>query len=416
VTICKTWAGSAAAAALALTLGFGAKVGVADGLYINEIYFNPPNPTRADDSHQYIELRGLPCAPLTNTYLVFIEAEEATAGQIENIFDLGAYSMGANGYLTIRQKVHPAPPFAEYAVNPKATNLRNTGTGIGFGSGAGSSIGASNANAEGIETGQIEAGGWTALIVRTDGLPASAPIVGFDVDAGNDGLDLPLQPDGTGFHPGWTVLDSITLFAEENEALAGRAYSPTVFGFEPAQLVTGIEAGAQYTHLNWPELEIEYVARWGNSTGNAANDWHVANLTNNPAAGFTDTGDFRLSAEPHESTNPADWETNQGVPYGTNMTNTLGSPNYPLNLLTPTPGDFDGDGDVDQADYEDQWIPRFACGDLTGSDFLDWQRNLGHTPMSATAAAAVPEPAALWMAATGLMFAVVGRVAPRRCR
>jgi hypothetical protein len=404
--------GSALAAALVAAAM--ASPALADDLYINEIFLNPPNPARADESHQYIELRGLPCASLSNTFLVFIEAEETTAGQIENVFDLGQYTLGANGFLTIRQKVHQFPPYAEYSVNPKATNLRNTGTGVGFGSGAGSTIGASSMNAEGLATGQIEAGGWTAMIVRTDGLPANAPVVGFDVDNGNNGLDLPIQADGAGVHPGWTVVDSISLFAEENEGLAGRAYSPTVFGFEPPELVAGMEAGAQYTFLEWPELEIEYVARWGNSTGAAPADWHVANLTNNTLAGFTNTGDFRLSAEPHGSTNPAEWESNQGVPYGTNITNTIGSPNYPLNLLTPTPGDFDGDGDVDQADYEEQWIPRFACGDLTGADFLDWQRNLGHTPTSTQSVAAVPEPAAWWIAATGLAFAALGRRAPKR--
>jgi hypothetical protein len=382
---------------------------IAGDLFINEIFFNPPNPLRADESHQYVELRGLPCESLTNTFLVFIEAEETTAGQIENVFDLGQYSLGVNGYLTIRQRVHAFPPYADYAVNPKATNLRNTGTGIGFGSGAGSTIGASNMNSEGVATGQIEAGGWTAMIVRTDGMSTSAPAVGFDVDQGNDGLDRPVQADGTGVHPGWTVIDSISVFAEENEGLAGRAYSPTAFGFEPSVLVEGLEPGAQYTQLNWPELEIEYVGRWGNSTGAAASDWHVANLTNNEAAGFTDTGDFRLSAEPHESTDPADWETNQGVPYGTNITNTIGSPNYPLNLLTPTPGDFDGDGDVDQADYEEQWMPRFACGDLTGTDFLDWQRNLGHAPTSAAAATAIPEPTTIGLTGAALSFVTVLR-------
>ena len=138
---CRQWAGSLGAA---LILSAFVQASAADGLYINEIYFNPPNPIRADQTHQYVELRGLPYASLTNTFLVFVEAEEATAGQIENVFDLGQFALGVNGYLSIRQHVHPVAPFAEYTVNPKATNLRNTGTGIGFGSGAGSSVGASN--------------------------------------------------------------------------------------------------------------------------------------------------------------------------------------------------------------------------------------------------------------------------------
>jgi hypothetical protein len=390
----------------------------ADGLYINEIYFNPPSSggIEGDTTHQYIELRGVPCATLSNTFLIFVEAEAGSAGEIENVFDLSNAMLGPNGYMAIRQKFNASMPIKDYTINAKATNHRNTGSGAGFGSGAGSTIGASNATAAGVATGYLEAGGWTAMLIQTDGSDLAKPAPSQDLDVGNNGLDVPLGPNGAGGRAGWTILDSIGVFAEEDEALAGRVYSPLAYGFQPSGAVGGLEPGAQYVYLEWPELEAEYVGRWGNSTGSVPDDWHVSNLTTNSMAGFTNNGDFRQSADPHGSTNPAEWETSHGVPYGTNITNTIGGPNYPLNLLTPTPGDFDGDGDVDQADYEEQWIPRFACGDLTGSDFLDWQRNLGHTPTSTAAAAAVPEPAALWMVATGLMYAVVGRVAPRRGR
>jgi hypothetical protein len=177
-----------------------------------------------------------------------------------------------------------------------------------------------------------------------------------------------------------------------------------------------MEAGANVEVISWPELEAEYVARWGNSTGSLPADWHLSNLTEDAMSGFElpGMGDFRVSAEPHGSTNPAEWESSQGVPYGTPLTTTLGSPNYPLNLITPPPGDFDGDGDVDNSDLVDQWMPRFECGDLTGADFLDWQRNLGTvvTPPASGASAAVPEPG------TGALMALaIGAMAsPRRRR
>lgn len=81
-----------------------------------------------------------------------------------------------------------------------------------------------------------------------------------------------------------------------------------------------------------------------------------------------------------------------------------------------TPGDFDGDGDVDAADLAD-WETSFgvddgadadASGATTGADFLIWQRN--HTgPQAATTAGQVPEPSAAWLALLAAGVGVVGR-------
>jgi hypothetical protein len=390
-------------------------------VYINEIFWDAPtNP--ADATHEYIELRGRPCLSLANHYLIFVEAEnnvsnDGGAGLIENIFDLGGATLGANGFLALRQKADPAAIFADYTVNPKATELRNTGTGNGFGSGEGSSIGASNISNAGLSNGQIENGGWTAMLIRVDDPVTNAPALNFDLDLGNDGLDVATGRDG------WTVIDSIGVLAEGVEAEFGRVYGKMNFMFDVTLDVPDfdpadhMEAGANVQVIAWPELEAEYVGRWGNSTGSLPEDWHLSNLTEDSRSGFVlpGTGDFRVSAEPHESTDPAEWESSQGVAYGTPLTTTVGSPNYPLNLLTPTPGDFDGDGDVDPSDLVDQWMPRFECGDLTGADFLDWQRNLGTvaTPPAARGAiAVVPEPCA-----GGLVAVVVfGFAALRRPR
>jgi hypothetical protein len=79
-----------------------------------------------------------------------------------------------------------------------------------------------------------------------------------------------------------------------------------------------------------------------------------------------------------------------------------------------TPGDFDGDGDVDGADFV-TWQTHFpATGDMTaatgdadsdgdvdGADFVVWQTNFSNTP--GTAAATVPEPPAFLLA----VFAIV---------
>jgi hypothetical protein len=67
-------------------------------------------------------------------------------------------------------------------------------------------------------------------------------------------------------------------------------------------------------------------------------------------------------------------------------------------LVVDVPGDFNGDGDVDDDDLNDPtsgWIARFGA-DLEGEDFLVWQRNIG-APLGLGGAAAVPEPAGFVM-------------------
>lgn len=70
----------------------------------------------------------------------------------------------------------------------------------------------------------------------------------------------------------------------------------------------------------------------------------------------------------------------------------------------PTPGDFDSDGDVDSTDFNHGTLgfkARFGVN-LTGSDFLAWQRNV--VPSAATPnSGAVPEPAAIGLCLLGLI-------------
>jgi hypothetical protein len=387
-------------------------------VYISEIYFNLPGRknfnTDPDSSHAYVEIRGEPLATLTNTYLLFIENEAEGAGTIEGLFDLDGFALGENGYLTIRQRTvtDPSRPsqYNDYALNPLATNLRNEAPGpdgLGFGKLGHSTIGASwSTPTTGAFTGGIDGSGFTALLIKTDDVPESVPQIEFDLDVDNNGFDV------AGGNAGWTILDSIGIFAEANEALDGRTYAPLTYGFEstadfpdfdPAE---HIPEGGQYVFLNWPELEAEYIARWGESTGHAPEDWLVSNLTDRPEpAGFTNMGDFRQSSEPQNSNDPLHLEASQFVPYGTVLTATVGGPNYPLGGPPPIPGDFDEDGDVDADDLNNEWMPRFALGELDGSDFLVWQQNLGTgvaPPPLSGPATAVPEPGAISLLVSGL--------------
>jgi hypothetical protein len=64
---------------------------------------------------------------------------------------------------------------------------------------------------------------------------------------------------------------------------------------------------------------------------------------------------------------------------------------------SPIAGDFNNDGVVNNADLG-VWKTQFAAGQMSGGDFLAWQRNFG-APSATLAAAAVPEPAALALCA-----------------
>ena len=184
-------------------------------MYINEIFFDPGGSAN-DFRDEFIELRGNPGASLANHYLIFLENEldefgQGDAGVIDNIFDLGiadnrsAASFGSNGFLAMRQKFNR---YSGAQVSPLATQLVNEGPnlagsfpGYGNNDNEGSTIGASDLTSTGNlpVTGATENGGFTAMLIRNDS--GLAPVLGDDLDVGNDGLDL-----GTG-QAGWTILD-----------------------------------------------------------------------------------------------------------------------------------------------------------------------------------------------------------------
>jgi len=276
---------------------------------INEIYFDPPG--GGDAISEYVELRGTPSQSLNNTYLIFLENENdvlnlGNPGMVERFFDLGGKSIGSNGFLTLRQNGNP------YTVAPGTSDYVNT-VGLGWGEGA-STIGYQSD----LNDYRLENSGFTAMLIVNNGSPSSAPFIGQDLDIGNDGLDVP-----TG-HADWTILDFIGIHGEVGESEFGRLYAPINFGPDGPALV---EPGATYIALGY---EVEYIGRYGNSTGQTAADWHISNLTDNLLSGYTGTGDFRQSGTPHGIGAPGQIvDTNQNVPYGTNLTNTLGAVNFP---------------------------------------------------------------------------------------
>ncbi|MEO1496174.1 MAG: hypothetical protein AAFV43_03385 [Planctomycetota bacterium] len=400
-------------------------------MYINEIFFDPGGAAN-DQRDEFIELRGEAGTSLDDHYLVFLENEldafgDGDAGVVENLFELGGFSIGSNGFLVLLQK------FNTYSADnlvAGANILTNDGPNRpgsfpaafpGYGNNAeeGSTIGASDlpSPSSEVSTGATENSGFTAMLIRNDS--GAAPMLGEDLDIGNDGLDVP-----TG-KAGWTVLDSIGVFGEADETEFGRLYGRANFGsgvegFFPPGWTPNIEPGADFELVPY---EIEHIARWGNSTGSTGDDWHITNLTDNEGSGSLGVSrsgmrmDLRQSlvgghpSDDGNSATPAPAqaavESNKAVPYGTKLLDNIGGPNY----LT---GDFNNDGYVDIADYtvwrdtagETEPTGLFPASetdhpladhnhdfDVDQDDYDLWEANFGLPGSLSGGGAAVPEPA-----------------------
>ncbi len=322
-------------------------------LFINEIYFDPPG--GLDSTAEYLEFRGTPGMSLANHYLIFLESEtsqSANTGEIDNLYDLGNFTIGSNGFLVLRQKNSP------HTVVPGANDFVNQGPDLppvfgqprppGYGSGVNSTIGASDIDGDGV----TENGAFSALLIRNDSGPV--PALALDLDGDNDGqMD---EPDGQGGlsnvatgRTGWTIIDSVGQ-SEPNENNI-RFYSAINFQ-ETGTVGSTVQAGGVIVNVPY---ENELLARWGNSTGSTEADWHTTNLTDKNASGsgFQGPADFRQSGDPHPTffptvndpaQQPPAIESNKGVPYGTILLDNIGGPNY----IT---GDYNDDGFVDPSDY-----------------------------------------------------------------
>jgi hypothetical protein len=382
-------------------------------MWINELFLDPPS--SLDSTREYIELRGTPGASLADHYLVVLENEfSATAnpGAIEAIFDLGSLAtpfLGANGFLTLRQAGNPY-----VGLNPLSTNLENTAVGATWGSGPMSSVGFTDENNEGI----LENSGGTFMLIKNNGGSPTAPTITSpdltDLDVDDDN-----ELDDNIFLQNWTILDSIGINGESSD-IAGYLYAPINFSPGTPEEGAHISAGTTFVDVGF---EIEYFGRWGNSTGSTASDWHMSNLTNDPASGFDGPTDYRQSGDPHGIDAANQYiETSQGVPYGTKITSSLGGENYFV-----ADGDFDPtyngeefvfDGDVDGHDFltwqrnfgfgtDEEGVPQYATrrfGDANGDRVVDgadlalWQANYGYgSPALSAASTAIPEPSTLVM-------------------
>lgn len=243
---------------------------------INEVLANPyGSDSSASTGYEFFELRGQANLSLSGYYLLSIEGQGTTLrGDVNQFFDLGAFSLGANGYLFARQNFSPYTTTA-----PGATVVQNT-VSQGWGTAATSTAGHSG---DGTQV-DLENSATTILLINKGA--GAAPTLTLDMDANDDGLlELPA---------GWTLLDSVGLLDGVSAAATDYSYGAITFRAAiPAGTYLGGSALGNVIDVPGTSPTTAgafYVARKGESTGSTADDWFGANLSNSstsPNLAFT---------------------------------------------------------------------------------------------------------------------------------
>jgi len=237
---------------IALLLGFSANAQV----WISEVLPNAPG---ADTGNEHFELHGTPGLSLSNYYLISLEGQGGAKGDVNQFFDLGAFSLGANGYLFARQAGSRFDP-----VQPGAALVENTiGTGWGQVNGIGSTTGHSSDAAQA----DVENSATTILLVSIG--TGQPPTIALDMDIENDGLlDVP---------EGWTVVDSVGIMDGANALSTDASYGVITFRApDTNNNYVGTCAYGNIIDVPGPLTTTAgtfYVGRKGNTTGSTANDW-----------------------------------------------------------------------------------------------------------------------------------------------
>jgi hypothetical protein len=241
----------------------------AQQVWINEVLTNPNgSDSTATTGNEHFELRGTPNMSLAGYYLLSLEGQGTTGrGDINQFFDLGAFSLGANGYLFARQNFSLYAPTA-----PGATVIQNT-AGQGWGLNGASTVGH---NHDGSQV-DLENSATTILLISKGS--GSAPVTTLDLDTNDDGLlDLP---------GGWSVVDSVGIMDGASGAATDFSYAAITFrAAYPAGNYLGTSAYGNIIDVPGAPPTTAgaiYVGRKYESTGSSVADWFAANLTGSAA-------------------------------------------------------------------------------------------------------------------------------------
>jgi len=224
-------------------------------VWINEITANVPG---SDTGFEFFELRGSPGASLAGYYLLSLEGQGTTGrGDVNQFINLGAFSLGANGFLAALQSGSPYTPVAGASV------IQNT-IGLGWGTNGNNTIGH---QADGTPNQlDLENSATTILLVNIGS--GASPTLTTDLDSNNDGLlDLPAE---------WSVADSIGLMDATGTAPTDNDFSYGAITFR----IGGLGSSAYGNIIDVPGSGTSlYVARRGDTSGATADDWFGAILS-----------------------------------------------------------------------------------------------------------------------------------------
>lgn len=251
-------------------------------VYINSVFANPPGAdSSASLGNEFFELRGTPNLSLAGYYLISLEGQVGgagtAAGDVNQFFDLGAFSLGANGYLFVQQfgsLYAPIAPGAAVISNSISQGWGQVNTVVG------SAVGHSS---DGTQL-DLENSATTILLVNIG--TGSAPTLTLDLDANDDGLlELPSE---------WTIVDSVGIMDGVTALATDKSYGVVT-------LRAGGVGGSEYGNI----VDVPagtgtgfFVGRIGESTGSTADDWFGA-VVNGSAANplafvFTSASDPRF--------------------------------------------------------------------------------------------------------------------------
>ena len=213
-------------------------------LLLNEVKVNPPG---NDNPFEFIELKGTPGSLISNTYLLILEGDSASAGNADLVIRLNNITLGSNGLYFIGTSLG-------YTI-AAPTLLRDT---LIFG----------------IPGGIIENGSSTFMLVYS-----TTPIIyGVDYDANNDGI-LELLPDNA------YIIDSFGW-------ISGGATDAVLY-------TSAVIAQSNGT----PDAAVRF---YGNNVANSAAAWYCGDLIGTGVSGTFDALEISFNFPTGGALSPGD--------------------------------------------------------------------------------------------------------------
>jgi hypothetical protein len=256
------------------------------GLFISEVMLASSTDTLPPGSpapapKQYVEVFStVPSYTIpSNVYFVGVNGNDDNAllifaGDVNDVFKLGGFQTGANGYLALTEQGNTYTPVAG------GTVPAFSGTGPGFGDGASSNY--SGAPAAGVHSGtginygissDIQLPSATYLLVES----ATAPQVGDDIDTGVQSVaNVPNGIPGGPVYNGWNVLDGVAILdGTPGDFGPDTSYAPITFK-ATASNGTTLSGSTSIPTGTWTAT---YAARVAQNTGYSAADWLASQPT-----------------------------------------------------------------------------------------------------------------------------------------